>query len=461
MSVLPIARPFATESERVGHFPSVPVFGKGPVAYVCDREMRVANNRALFLAAELAADRNAPLVVLGVSDTSWSYGNFRHLATEAGSFAVMVPKLAERGVPLFPFFGDAAADRAAEFVGTLAPAALVFDFSPLAPQLALRKRLSEVGNCPAFEVDSRNAVPARTVTDKQEVAARTFRPKFWKKFVEPSSPLPFGEFPEVPVRYSCPAPESVESALENAECDRSVPPVASFVAGEDEARKKLADFVSLRLPAYAESRNDPNSGASSGLAAYFRNGNLAPEEVIAAVRASAASDESKDAFLEEYLVRRELSDNYCLRNSRYAELGGAPGWALETLAAHSADPRMPRYSESAFEAGETYDDLWNACQNELVTTGKIASYLRMYWAKKILEWSDSPAEAHRIALRLNDRYALDGRSPNGYVGVLWSIAGLHDRPWFEREVYGSIRYMNRNGCERKFDVPAYVAKWGK
>lgn len=262
--------------------------------------------------------------------------------------------------------------------------------------------------------------------------------------------------------YSGPAPKSVSEEFASAKCDRSLAPVPGFVAGESEARRLLANFVDIRLPGYADRRNDPNSGASSGLAAHFRNGNLSPEEVVLAVNGSQASDEDKESFLEEYLVRRELSENFCLhKKETYDALEGAPTWALASLAAHAADPRVPKYSESQFENGETYDDLWNACQNELVSTGKIASYLRMYWAKKILEWAESPAEAHRIALRLNDRYALDGRSPNGYVGVLWSVAGLHDRPWFERDVFGVIRYMNRSGCERKFDVAEYVRKFGK
>lgn len=166
--------------------------------------------------------------------------------------------------------------------------------------------------------------------------------------------------------------------------------------------------------------------------------------------------------MEEFFIRRELSENFCLYTpDSYGELSAAPKWALESLETHSSDSRTHSYSQGEFERGETHDDLWNACQNELVTTGKIASYLRMYWAKKILEWSGSPAEAHRTALMLNDRYALDGRSPNGYAGVLWSVAGLHDRPWFDREIYGVVRYMNRSGCERKFDVSEYVRRFGK
>lgn len=461
MSVFPIGLPFLSDPSRIRGVSSVAAFGKGPVVYVCDREMRAESNRGLFFAAELANDRKVPLVVAAVSDTSWSYGNYRHLASEAGAFSDMGARLNEREVPIFPFFGDRAGELSETFVRENGPAALVFDFSPLAEQLDLRKRLVGASGAPAFEVDSRCAVPARAVSDKAEIGARTLRPKFWKAFVPVTAGevRRFEEFPDIETPYSGPLPESVGAAFENAECDRSVAPVEGFVSGEAEARRLLADFVSRRLPGYAEKRNDPNSRASSGLSPYFRNGNLSPEETVFAVRNSAASDEDEESFLEEYLVRRELSENYCLRNPRYAELAGAPGWALETLSKHVSDKREFLYVEKDFESASTHDDLWNACQRELLKSGKIASYLRMYWAKKILEWCATPAEAHRIALKLNDRYAIDGRSPNGYVGVLWAIAGLHDRPWFEREVYGSVRYMNRSGCERKFDVSAYVAKW--
>lgn len=461
MSVFPIGRPFLSDPSRIRGVSSSGVFGNGPVVYVCDREMRAESNRGLFFAGELANDRKAPLVVAGVSDTSWSFGNFRHLVSEAGSLSDMEASLKERGVPLFPFFGDRAVERAESFVRETGPAALVFDFSPLAPQLYLRKRLAAAAGVPAFEVDARCAVPARTVSDKAEIGARTLRPKFWRAFapVTAEDVRRFESFPDVEVPYAGPTPESVADTLANAECDRSVAPVEGFVSGEDEARRLLSEFVSRRLPGYAEKRNDPNSGASSGLSPYFRNGNLSPEETVFAVRNSAASQEDQESFLEECLIRRELSENYCLHNPRYAEFAGAPAWALDTLEKHASDRREFLYSEAEFESASTHDDLWNACQRELLKTGKIASYLRMYWAKKILEWSASPTEAHRIALRLNDRYAIDGRSPNGYVGVLWAVAGLHDRPWFERDVYGIVRYMNRSGCERKFDVPAYVAKW--
>jgi deoxyribodipyrimidine photo-lyase len=165
------------------------------------------------------------------------------------------------------------------------------------------------------------------------------------------------------------------------------------------------------------------------------------------------------AFLEELVVRRELSDNFCFYNPDYDNPNGFPDWAKRSLAAHKNDPREYVYALSEFEASKTHDDLWNAAQNELRRRGKMHGYLRMYWAKKILEWTPSVEEAMRIAITLNDRYELDGRDPNGYAGIAWSIGGVHDRAWFDRPIYGKVCYMNRNGCATKFSVDTYIDTW--
>jgi deoxyribodipyrimidine photo-lyase len=155
-------------------------------------------------------------------------------------------------------------------------------------------------------------------------------------------------------------------------------------------------------------------------------------------------------------VRRELADNYCLYQPHYDTFGGFPAWAQKTLNEHRADPRQPLYSMEHLEQGRTHDELWNAAQRDMVQRGKMPGYLRMYWAKKILEWTASPEEAQAAAISLNDKYELDGRDPNGYAGIAWSIGGVHDRPWFERPIFGKIRYMSYNGCRAKFDVAAYI-----
>jgi len=165
-----------------------------------------------------------------------------------------------------------------------------------------------------------------------------------------------------------------------------------------------------------------------------------------------------NALLEEIIVRKELSDNFCFYNKDYTSIKGAPVWAQASLKSHANDPREHLYTQEQLEACETSDEVWNAAQAEMNKTGKLHGYMRMYWAKKILEWSASPEEALKVAIYLNDKYSIDGADPNGYVGMLWSIAGLHDRPWFDRPIFGKVRYMNEAGLRRKYDVPAYIKR---
>jgi len=171
-------------------------------------------------------------------------------------------------------------------------------------------------------------------------------------------------------------------------------------------------------------------------------------------------DTGPQSFAEELVVRRELADNWCAHapGGHYDALPGAWAWAQETLAAHARDARPHTYTAAQFEAGRTHEALWNAAQMELVHGGKMHGFMRMFWAKKVLEWAASPAEALRIAIYLNDKYSLDGRDPNGYAGCMWSVAGVHDMGWAERPVFGKIRYMNEAGCKRKFKVADYVAR---
>jgi len=169
--------------------------------------------------------------------------------------------------------------------------------------------------------------------------------------------------------------------------------------------------------------------------------------------------EGAAAFIEESVVRRELSDNFCYFNENYDKITGAASWAQETLAIHKKDKRTIKYSDDQLEYGKTKDDLWNAAQLQMLIEGKMHGFLRMYWAKKILEWTESPEKALELAIYLNDKYELDGRDPNGYVGCMWSICGIHDQGWREREIFGKIRYMNYEGCKRKFDVNSFVMKY--
>jgi deoxyribodipyrimidine photo-lyase len=306
-------------------------------------------------------------------------------------------------------------------------------------------------------VDAHNLVPCWRASPKQEYAAHTFRPKVHRQL-----PDYLTEFPELLPHPHPPADRfgSIPdwSALRRRTADPAVPAVAWLEPGEGAARRMLARFLTDKLTHYSERRNDPNAEGQSHLSPYLHFGQLAAQRIALAVKAAAVSEEAKKAFLEELIIRRELADNFCYYNRNYDSFTGFPAWAQETLNHHQPDARPYRYTLDQLDEAGTHDGLWNAAQIDMKRNGKLHGYLRMYWAKKILEWTESPERALEHTLYFNDRYELDGRDPNGYTGVAWSLGGVHDRPWPERPVFGKIRYMSAAGCRRKFDVKAYITK---
>ena len=226
-----------------------------------------------------------------------------------------------------------------------------------------------------------------------------------------------------------------------------MPEVTWLAPGEGAARARMTSFLAgPALARYDAQRNDPGAGALSNLSPYLHFGQLGGQRLaLATLAAKPRARGAADALFEESVVRRELSDNYCHYEPNYDSLDGAAAWARETLEVHSGDPREFTYTRAQFEAAQTHDDLWNAAQKELTVLGKMHGFMRMYWAKKILEWSATPAEALATAIYLNDKYELDGRDPSGYVGCMWSIAGVHDMGWTERKVFGKVRERGRGG----------------
>jgi deoxyribodipyrimidine photo-lyase len=230
-------------------------------------------------------------------------------------------------------------------------------------------------------------------------------------------------------------------------------------SGQGAALERLRDFISSRLTGYAKRRNDPNLDGQSGLSPYLHFGMASAQRIALEVRASTAPEVDKRSFLEELIVRRELSDNFCYYDRMYDTVECLPSWARLSLRQHESDRREYHYGLDELERGRTHDDLWNAAQAQMVRTGRMHGYLRMYWAKKVLEWSLDAGEAMANAIVLNDRYQFDGRDPNGYAGIAWSVGGLHDRAWPERPIFGKVRYMNYNGAKNKFDVDQFVRRW--
>jgi deoxyribodipyrimidine photo-lyase len=438
---------------------------RGPVVYRMSRDCRTADNRALEYAARLARDRKSGVLVCFCLAGSFLGAPLRAFDFLVGGLRDVEAGLAELGVPFFLLEGDPSETLPA-FLREIDASLLVTDFDPLRPKRAWNIAVAERISIPFHEVDAHNIVPCREVSNKREFAARTLRPKIMRLLPGRLAEDPLAERRDISRAGKEARRAGLEArsadwdgALGRLNADPAVPPVTWARPGDREGKRTLDEFLQHRLARYAEDRNDPNKEALSNLSPYLHFGQISPRAVARAVLASDAPPESRDAFIDEVVVRRELSDNFCFYNPAYDSADGFPDWARKSLDRHRKDPRPYLYSYRELDEARTHEGLWNAAQNRMARTGKMHGYLRMYWAKKILEWSPSPEEALATAIRLNDRYSLDGRDPNGYTGCAWSIGGVHDRPWFDRPVFGQVRYMNAAGAGRKFDTAMFIAKW--
>ncbi len=427
----------------------------GPVVYWMSRDQRASDNWALLYAQETALEYKQPLAVVFTLAPSFLGATIRQYSFMLKGLEQVEASLKKKNIPFLLLSGDPV-EQLPRFIKKHNPGAIITDFSPLKIHRKWKYSVAKDSHIAVSEVDAHNIIPCWETSNKQEFAARTIRPKIHRKLPEFLT-----EFPKLK-KHPIDWPEKMPStdwtkARKSLKVDTSISPIDWLQPGENAAHKILDIFINTKLAAYANDRNDPNRFALSNLSPYYHFGHIAPQRAALEVQAADNQTGGTEAYLEEMIVRRELSDNYCLYNPDYDSVAGFPEWAKKTLDDHRSDPREFLYSPEMFENAETHDYLWNAAQREMMTTGKMHGYMRMYWAKKILEWTPSPEEAMEIAGYLNDRYELDGRDPNGYVGVAWSIGGVHDRPWFERDIFGKIRYMNANGCRRKFDVEAYTA----
>lgn len=425
----------------------------GPVVYWMSRDQRINDNWALLYAQELALRLQKPLMVLFCLTPHFLGANFRHYSFLIKGLAEIQGKLADHNIPFSLLLGEPGREITHFFTKRKA-AALVTDFDPLRIKKSWKERVFREISVNVYEVDAHNIIPCWLTSEKQEYAAYTIRPKIKRKLTEF-----LHEFQDIKFhphgRLANRERMDIKKILQGVG-DKSVKELDWILPGENAAQEALIKFVCNSLASYPENRNNPCLSGQSGLSPYLHFGQLSAQRVALKVQKADVPQESKETFLEELIVRRELADNFCYYNTAYDRFAGFPKWARKTLDEHRQDKRQFTYTMEQMERAETGEDLWNACQLDLCRRGKLHGYLRMYWAKKILEWTASPEEALQYAIYLNDKYSLDGRDPNGYTGIAWSIGGVHDRAWPERPVFGKIRYMNRNGCRRKFDVDRYI-----
>ncbi len=427
------------------------------ILYWMQRAQRGRQNLALNHAVELGNALGKPVLAAFGLTADYPSAQRRHYAFLLDAFAELRDDLEAKGIPLVLRIG-----RPDEVVLGLArevcPAVVIGDENPVRVGQAWRLRVAEGLGRPLRLVDADVVVPT-SLFPKQEYAARTIRPKIHRVLGEYLRPIPE---PRAKVAWepaAIPRGEEIDrDALLAKLRVRGVGEVPGYRGGTAEALRRLRRFLKDRLPDYSDRRNEPTPYRTSELSAHLHFGHISPLTVALAVRDSGEAPGDVEAYLEELIVRRELAINFVARNEDYDRLSGCPAWALQTLAKHAGDRRPALYTAAQLEAGETADPLWNAAQKEMVLTGRMHNYLRMYWAKQLLRWTPDPETAFDIAVELNDRYEMDGRDPNGYAGVAWAIGGLHDRPWPERPIFGTVRTMTDAGLRRKIDAEAYVAR---
>lgn len=423
------------------------------VLYWCQMNRRADSNLALEFAVKQANALKLPVLVYEAVDCAYPYANDRIHTFFLEGVPEMSRRLAARGLG-YVFYLRRNRQSPNDVLYRLAgdAALVVTDDYPVFVTRVQNQSVAPKIGVPYIAVESSCVVPP-AVFGKKEYGAYTLRPKLHRVLsdylrpvfpIEPVRPWA-GELPEFHTEV---APGQIPAIAASCEIDHSVPPSICFKGGRLAAEGRLAHFVEHNLARYASDRNEPCAHATSDLSPYLHFGCISAIEVALAARGAPE-------FLEELIVRRELAFNHAWHAPVPDSIGNLPDWARATLAKHASDPRDFVYTRDQFEHADTHDELWNACQQEMLLRGKIHGYYRMYWGKKIVEWSTDPEEAVRTMVHIHDKYALDGRDPNTYTNILWCL-GLHDRPWQERPVFGMVRYMNLAGMRRKTDVDAYL-----
>jgi deoxyribodipyrimidine photo-lyase len=428
------------------------------VAYWMQRAVRMVDNPALDVAIEAGNLLGLPVVVYFGITPEYPNANLRHYRFLQQGLRDVAEDAAELGAG---FVVRRPPDRLDRFLEEVQAALLVGDENPCREPERWRRVVARRLKIPYWTVDADVVVPSR-VFNRSFVLMHHFRPRLQaelpKYLAAPVKTVPI--HPWRPRKSPSGFSLSEETTPGFARLDRTVGPVDSFTGGTHAALRRMREFIRDDLPAYSEMRNRPETKGTSRLSPYLHFGNIGPLTIALAVREAMRKGKvyaaAGERYLEQLIAWRELAILFVRHEPNYDNWECAAPWARKTLLEHSADARPHRYTFGQLERAETGDDLWNAAQREMVSTGWMHNTLRMYWGKKILEWAPDPAAAFDWAVALNDRYELDGRDPNGYAGIAWSIVGKLDRPWFNRPVFGLVRPMTGASVAKKFDAESYI-----
>jgi deoxyribodipyrimidine photo-lyase len=440
------------QKERVRLLNEKSVRKRKYVLYWMQASQRAEYNHALEFAILKANELRQPLIVFfGITD-QFPEANERHYTFMLEGLKEVKDSLRKRGIQMV--IRHETPEAGALRLATRASIAVV-DRGYLRIQRAWREDASRRMECPLLQVESDVIVPVEETSAKEEYAAATIRSKLKRNLDAFLVPLKEYEpiLDSLSLDFDSFDIDDLEKIISKLRIDRSVNRVGSFHGGTKEAKSHLETFLDSKLDRFPELRNDPTLDYVSHMSPYLHLGQISP--LYIALQVSKSGSPGMEAFLEELIIRRELSMNFVFYNQKYDSFEAIPDWAKKTLKVHQKDKRSYLYSLKELEGAKTHDPYWNAAQKEMLHTGKMHGYMRMYWGKKILEWTRSPEEAFRNVLYLNNKYELDGRDANGFTGVAWCF-GKHDRPWGERPIFGNVRYMNDKGLKRKFDADGYV-----
>ncbi len=443
------------QNERISNLNQRRTSSGSYVLYWMQASQRSQCNHALEFAIRQANEHNEPaLVYFGLTE-KYPEANERHYRFMLEGLKEVQTSLHQRKIQMVighesPEIGAVRLSKKASLV--------VCDRGYLNIQRRWRHYLARQINCPCIQVESETVVPVEEASTKEEYAAATLRPKIRRLLPRYLVPLEEQEpkLTSLHLDFDSLDITNIEETIAKLDIDRSVKGTGSFHGGTSEAEQRLEEFLSTRLDRYPELRNDPNADYLSNMSPYLHFGQISPLHI--ALKVLDARSPNSDVFLEELIIRRELSINFVFFNQNYDSFDGLPGWARDTLLRHKRDPRQYEYSLDELERGETHDPYWNAAQRQMTRTAKMHGYMRMYWGKKIIEWTRAPEEAFQKCLYLNNKYELDGRDANGFAGVAWCF-GKHDRPWAGRPIFGNVRYMSADGLKRKFDADRYAKKY--
>ncbi len=444
------------QPERIRKLNDKPIRPGRCVLYWMQASQRAEYNHALEYAVREANGQNLPVVAFFGLTEQFPEANLRHYTFLVEGLQDVHKALDRRGIQLIV----RRASPEKEIVDVAGEASLVVtDRGYLRIQKAWREKAAAAVPCAMIQVETDVVVPVETAMEREAYSAAILRPRLQRQLASYLVPLA-----ETPVRHdslglkipSLNLKQPVKVVLCPFSIDRSVRRAKGAEGGTTRAKRLLDDFISRRLNLFAECRGDPSMDCVSRMSPYLHFGQISPLYIALEIgKAGGVSRKATDAYLEELIVRRELAMNFACFHPAYDSFAAIPPWARQTLEKHAQDKRPYLYSREELEGAGTHDPYWNAAQLEMTVAGTMHNTMRMYWGKKILEWSATPEEAFRTALYLNNKYGLDGRDPNSFAGVAWCF-GKHDRPWKERDIFGTVRYMNAAGLYRKYEIEEYV-----